>query len=399
MAIIHNEKNIELLKTNFYKELDSYFKTDEVIQWNIESFKKMFNSYLTSLLKTEFEIFMDQHEYNNSANGYSKKIIKTVYGEIEISVPRDRKGEFNSEILTKYSSSTEELSKVILQLFQFGLSHNDVCSFIDQIYGVKYSRQTISTMTKVCDQAVMEFNQIKLNNNYIALFLDATYIPIKFDKSYELQALHLVVGINTLGYQEILSYTIGYRENLTLWAEALDDIKKRGVENIDVIVSDGFVGMNKIIKSRLPNTKVQRCTVHILRNIIDKEAKKDVNAMTAEFGSLFKMTDIDGFNIQLDFLKQKYSKYKGFLDSTFEDQNITTYLSFPVLMHRTIRTTNRIEAVNQKIKTRIKFKQNFPNRESFERTLVASIIQQNNQSQKPVGGLIEYLKDRKNGQS
>lgn len=395
MSIEHTNQNIELLKSNLYKELDATFIENSEIIWNIDSFNIFFKSYLNSLLRTEFELFMSEPENQSYRNGYSTRIIKTIYGEIELKVPRDRDGKFNSNILTKYSSSTEELSKVILQLFQFGLSHNDVCTFIDNIYGVKYSRQTISSMTSVTDKFVQEFNTRSLSSRYIALFLDATYIPIKFNNETKKQALHLVVAINEFGHQEIIAYSIGFRETLSLWEEALDDIKRRGVNEVDLVATDGFVGINPIVKSRFENVKIQRCTVHVLRNIMDRVTIEDSPSVKGDFSSLFKNSDRESFDNQLEYLLRKYSKYSDTFGKLFEDENITTYLDFPVLMHRTIRTTNRIEAINQKIKTRIKFKQSFPNRKSFERTLVSSIIQQNNQSDKPVGGLLTYIKQKK----
>ena len=395
MSIEHTQQNVELLKNNLFMELSTLFEQQKSIEWNIESFNKLFKSYLNSLLRTEFELFMKDTTRQSYRNGYSSRVIKTVYGEIEVKVPRDREGNFNSEILTKYSSSTEELSKVILQLFQFGLSHNDVCTFINNIYGVKYSRQTVSSMTQVTDQFVEEFNTRNLSERYIALFLDATYIPIKFENEIKKQALHLVVAINEFGHQEIIAYSIGFRETLTLWAEVLDDIKSRGVRDIDIVATDGFVGINTVVQSRFPTTKIQRCTVHVLRNIIDRVTLEDAPAVRGDFSSLFHNIDYESFNKQLDYLLVKYKKYGDTLKKIFTDENITTYLSFPVLMHRTIRTTNRIESINQKIKTRIRFKQSFQNTRSFERTLVASIIQQNNQSDKPVGGLLDYIKRKK----
>jgi transposase-like protein len=395
MSIEHTQQNVDLLKNNLFNELDTLFGQNEIIEWNIESFNNLFKSYLNSLLRTEFELFMNDPENQSYRNGYSSRIIKTIYGEIEVKVPRDRDGKFNSDILTRYSSSTEELTKVILQLFQFGLSHNDVCTFINNIYGVKYSRQTVSTMTQVTDQFVDDFNSRELSERYIALFLDATYIPIKFENEIKKQALHLVVAINEFGHQEIIAYSIGFRETNTLWGEVLDDITTRGVCEIDIVVTDGFVGINAVVQSRFPTTMIQRCTVHVLRNILYRVTFEVSPAVKGDFSSLFRNTDHESFNNQLNYLLVKYSKYQDTLNKLFADENITTYLDFPVLMHRTIRTTNRIESINQKIKTRITFKQSFQSRKSFERTLVSSIVQQNNQSDKPVGGLIDYIKRKK----
>ena len=325
MSIEHTQQNVELLKNNLFMELSTLFEQQKSIEWNIESFNNLFKSYLNSLLRTEFELFMKDTTRQSYRNGYSSRVIKTVYGEIEVKVPRDREGNFNSEILTKYSSSTEELSKVILQLFQFGLSPKDVCTFINNIYGVKYSRQTVSSMTQVTDQFVEEFNTRNLSERYIALFLDATYIPIKFENEIKKQALHLVVAINEFGHQEIIAYSIGFRETLTLWAEVLDDIKSRGVRDIDIVATDGFVGINSVVQSRFPTTKIQRCTVHVLRNIIDRVTLEDAPAVRGDFSSLFHNTDYESFNKQLDYLLVKYKKYGDTLKKIFADEKKVTY--------------------------------------------------------------------------
>lgn len=171
-------------------------------------------------------------------------------------------------------------------------------------------------------------------------------------------------------------------------------MKLRGVESVDIFISDGFVGLDKVVKERYPKSRIQRCTVHIMRNILAKVTQRDRTIIAAELSELFKMTTMSGFTMYLDSMKERHNKYKSVFNGTFENEYVTTYLDFPKLMHRTIRTTNRIEAVNQKIKTRIRFKQNFPDLDSLERILVSSIIAQNGKSNRTVGGLQDYKRIR-----
>ncbi len=180
-----------------------------------------------------------------------------------------------------------------------------------------------------------------------------------------------MVGINQEGYQEIIGYIIGFKESKIQWLEALLDIKNRGVEHVDIFVSDGFVGIESVIMSAYPNSKIQRCTVHLMRNLKARLSQKDTASVLADFSQLFRLSNRALFDAELSYLKQKYEKYSKDINAIFSQDNVTTYLNYPSAMHRTIKTTNRIEAVNQKIKTRIRFKQNFPNRDSLERSLVS----------------------------
>lgn len=388
MTNFHLTETTEIFKTNLFSELEPLLKKE--IDWTTSDFNLLFESYMNALIKSEFELFMKNSGQDAIRNGYVTKRIKSLQGEIEIKVPRDRSNTFESEVLTSYSSCTKELSKAIIKLYQLGLSTTDVSDYIDDIYGVSYSKQSISSMTKVTSELVEQFKLRQLDGRYIALFLDATYIPVCFASSFEKQAVQLVVGINCEGYQEIIGYVLGFKETKVLWGEVLDDIKSRGVTCVDIFVSYGFVGLDKVIKERYPKARIQRCTVHLLRNLLSKVTDTDTPAILAEFKELFKMSTRDSYELQLNYLKEKYSKYESTINNVFDNEYVTTYLDFPKLMHRTIKTTNRIEAVNQKIKTRIRFKQNFPNVESLERMLVSSIILQNGKSNRTVGGLEAY---------
>jgi transposase-like protein len=391
-----NNSEIELFKRIAAKELNKFLDAlcegdvGETLEFKFKA--ELIEVFYNVMIKTEFELLMMDKSNQLKKNGFADKKINTELGALDIKYPRDRHGNYYPSSIPKYTKTTEELSNVILILLQFGLSTRDITIFLEQAYGLIYSKSTMSNYSNVILEKVDEYKISKLDSRYIALYLDATYIPIKFENEYQRQALHLVVAINKHGYQEIIGYKIGFVENTYLWGEVLDDLKSRGVETVDIIISDGFVGLEKIIKSRFPASSIQRCTVHVLKNIRSKVQVKDQPAIVAEFSNLFKMSNIDSFTKQLDHLKEKYTKYESMISATFSDESITTYLQFDPSVQKTFRTSNRIESVNQKLKTRIKFRQQFPSVESFEKILVSSIIIQNNYFDKLVHGMKDYIK-------
>lgn len=352
--------------------------------------------FMQGLISAEFELFMgfpkNHRSINgNHRNGSHKRSLNTTDGVMSLDIHHDRDCEFFPSCLKKKQRRVEELSISIIKLFEMGMSNKQIINFVDDMYGSSYSKQTVSLITEVINDTVIEFKNRALSKRYVAIFIDATYVPIRFENKFEKQALHLVVGINALGLQEVLGYVIGFNENNEQWAEILDDIKKRGVENVDIFVSDGFVGIDKIIKQRFPTSRIQRCIVHLMRNVKSRVKTGDKKSITSDLSLLFKIDNIETLEFEKNRLLEKWSQYANILNPIFENEYAFTYIDFPTCIHRTINTTNRIESVNQKIKIKISHKQQFPNNDSFERILVSTLISMNHSSTRVATGMKEYL--------
>ncbi len=174
-------------------------------------------------------------------------------------------------------------------------------------------------------------------------------------------------GITKDGYQEILGYTIGHSENTTLWDELLYDLKSRGLSSVDIFVMDGAPGVDKIVKKHYPKSDIQVCTVHALRNMMNKISPKDKSELIPLLKDLFLFTDLD--------LVYKQTQ----INNMIQKEYLFTYLKYPNVIHKAIKSTNRIEAINQKIKTRISHKRAFP-------------LELNIHSLRKVNGMESYLK-------
>lgn len=330
-------------------------------------------------------------EKSNYRNGSHTKKFKTKDGEVELTIPHDRNSEFYPSSVPKHRRRSEEISAAIIELFALGNSNREVINFVDNVYGASYSRQTISNIVEVLDEVVAEFNTRVISSNYLAIFMDATYIPIRFNNTYDKQAIYLVCGITEDGYQEILGYTIGFSENLTLWEELLDNLKSRGMKHADVFVMDGARGVPELTLSMFPESKIQVCTFHTMMNLGNKLKKSDRKEVLRRVSDLFKLSNRNLIDLQMAEIISNYPQYKKELEHMHNRDYIYTFTSFPQCIHKLIRTTNRIERINGKIKTAISHKRVFPNRESLERILVSVIIDINTKSTRKVNGMEDYL--------
>lgn len=360
--------------------------------------KEFIELFMNALIKSEFEMFLGYKKYErtdlektNYRNGSHKKSFKTRDGEIELTIPHDRNGGFYPISVPKHKRRSEEISAAIIQLFALGNSNREVVTFVEEVFGTSYTPQSISNVVEVLDEIVQEFNSRKISSNYFAIFMDATYIPIRFNDTYDKQAIYLVCGITADGFQEILGYTIGFSENLSLWNELLQNLKDRGLQECEVFCMDGARGVPELVRGMFTRSKVQVCVFHSMKNLSHKLRKSDRAEILSAISDLYKLQDMDIINLQIGKIISRYPQYQRILENYFEAEYMFSYIHFPQCVHKLIRTTNRIERMNGKIKTAISHKRVFPNRESLERILVSVIIDINTKSTRKVNGMEDYL--------
>ena len=303
-------KKLELIKQKIKESLDLYYKSMEnddisklFVSGDIQ--KEFIEIIASSFIKAEFELFMGYPPYMrtetikaNYRNGSHTKQFQTNSGEIKLTIPEDRNSEFTPSIIDKYQTRSTEFTSSIINLFKLGLSNKEIVDFANNVYGNTYSPQNISNITSVITEVVNEFKSRTIREKYFALFIDATYIPIKFDGSYEKQALYLVSGITTDGYQEIIGYTIGFTENSTLWDELLTDLKDRGLKSVDIFIMDGAKGVPDVVKSHYPQSDIQICTVHALRNAMNKVRVSDKSEFIPKLKNLLLLSSNDLIDLE-----------------------------------------------------------------------------------------------------
>lgn len=334
-----------------------------------EAFNEMMKIELTSFL--EYEPY-ERNDNDDCRNGYSDKILNTSFGPIHLKIPRDRLSKYSTALVNKYQRHDGTTEDTILKLFHSGLTNSEISDIVEALYSKKYSKTTVSNITKLVTDNVEAFKRRSLHQHYAVIYVDATYTPIR-RKTVDKEGLSIAIGITPEGYKEVLGYVISPQESATIWDELLYDIKQRGVQTVNLFVTDGLSGMVQAIERNFPMAKIQRCLVHVQRNIYAKARVKDRKEVMEDFKAVYNAKDLDEAKQQLSSFKEKWSKnYKNIVKSiTDSEEYLLTFYSFPKSCWKSIYTTNIIEGFNKQIKRMIKHKEQFPDPESLERFIVS----------------------------
>lgn len=342
-----------------------------------EVFRSHLEMAINSLLATELTEFLDYEKYDragfnsgNSRNGAYSRTLHTEYGDLAIQIPRDRNGEFKQQTVAPYKRSNDTLEDTVILLFKKGITMSEIAHLIGKMYGHHYTPQTISNMTMAVSKNVEAFQNRKLNNRYVCVYLDATYIAVRRD-TVSKEAVYIAVGIREDGSKEVLAYKIAPTESAYNWKELLEELKERGVEDVLLFVSDGLKGMADAVFSVFPKAKYQVCLVHVGRNIAHKVRVEDRQEICEDFKTIHQATDAKTATKALETFSDKWGKsYKKVTQGLLENPYLLTFYQFPKDIWRSIYSTNLIESFNKQIKKYTKRKEQFPNEESLERFLV-----------------------------
>ncbi|GLI57794.1 hypothetical protein PM10SUCC1_33080 [Propionigenium maris DSM 9537] len=236
--------------------------------------KDMFKDLVSLMLEAEMEETLGYSKYerndaaDNSRNGYNDKKIKTSLGEVELDIPRDRKGTFEPQVVPKYSRDISDIKDKIISMYGRGMSTTDINDHLEEIYGMSFSPTQISRIT---DKVMEEANQWKsrpLKVCYSFVFLDGIHFNVKTNGKVTNKAAYIIVGTDLEGKKDILSITVGENESSKFWLKEIDSLRSRGVEEIFITSVDGLPGFKEAIKAIYPDTKVRRCIVHQIRNTL-----------------------------------------------------------------------------------------------------------------------------------
>lgn len=348
-----------------------------------ELFQDHLERAINSLLQAELTTFLDYEKYDrngfnsgNSRNGNYSRTFKTEYGELNLTIPRDRNGEFSQQTLPAYKRTNDSLETTIIQLFQKGITMAEISKLIEKMYGHHYTPQTISNMSKLVAEDVLAFKERTLEANYSVIFMDATHIPVK-RQTVSKEAVYITIGIRLDGTKEVLGFTIAPTESAYIWKEVLQDLRKRGLEEVLLVVTDGLSCIEESIHSVYPNAQFQQCCVHVSRNIAHKVRVRDRKEICEDFKLVYQANSKEEALDHIDFMIRKWKKQYPRVVNLLLNPALLTFYNFPHAIRRTIYSTNLIEGFNKQLKRYTRRKEQFPNEESLERFLVSQFNQYN----------------------
>ena len=327
-------------------------------------------------LKAEIDSHLAQDLEKNRKNGYSEKTMRTEHGEFKLKTPRDRNGSFEPQVVKKNQTyMSDEIEKKMLSLFSLGNSYSQIIDHIEEIYGVGFSKPAVTAVTDKLIPMLEEWKKRPLDVIYPFLYLDAIHYKVREDGQYVSKAFYTVLGVTVEGKKEILGLYLGENEGAKFWLQVLTDLHNRGVEDILIASIDGLKGFPEAINAIFPNTEIQLCIVHQIRNSLKYVASKHQKEFAKELKTVYQAFSKEEAESALDKLESKWGKkYPIVFDSWYNNwENLSSYFKYPKDIRRIIYTTNIIESVHRQFRTLTKTKGAFPNDKSLLKLLYAGI--------------------------
>lgn len=328
-------------------------------------------------LQAELESHLAQDLQKNRKNGYTSKTMKTEHGTFELETPRDRNGSFEPEIVKKSQTHlSDEIERKMLSLFSLGSSYTQITDHIEDIYGVHFSKPAITAVTDKLIPMLDAWKKRPLEAIYPFLYLDAIHYKVREDGQYISKAFYTVLGINLEGRKEILGLYLNESEGAKFWMQVLTDLQNRGVKDILIASIDGLKGFPDAINAVFPQTEVQLCIVHQIRNSLKYVASKHQKVFANELKFVYKAFTKEEAELELDKMEEKWGKKYPIVFESWRNKwdNLSNYFKYPEDIRRIIYTTNIIESVHRQFRTLTKTKGAFPNDNSLLKLLYAGIL-------------------------
>ena len=364
----------ELLQTSGISSMDD-------IQ---DLFKETIAEFMENGLEAELddELGYSKYDYknkdtDNSRNGHSNKTLRTSYGDVGVSVPRDRKGEFEPQLLKKNQTSvSQDIEEKIISMYAKGMTTGDIEAHIQDIYGIEVSDTTISRITDKILPVAKDWQQRPLETVYAVVFLDAIHYHVRSEGQIVKKAVYIAIGIDLGGKKDVLGMWVGENESAKFWAMVLNGLKNRGVEDIFIACTDNLTGFSAAIEAVYPRTEIQNCIIHQLRNSSKYVSYKDLKARMVDLKAVYAAIDEPSALNALDVFSDRWDKKYPKISQSWRDNwsNLSTYFKYPQEVRRLIYTTNAIEGFNRQLRKVPKSKSVFPTDDSLFKMLYLAMM-------------------------
>lgn len=347
-------------------------------------FKETIAEFMEDGLETELddELGYSRYDYcnkntENSRNGHSSKTLRTSFGDVEVAVPRDRKGEFEPQLLKKNQTSiSQDIEEKILSMYAKGMTTGDIEAHIQDIYGVNVSDTTVSRITDKILPVAKEWQQRPLEAVYAVVFLDAIHYHVRSEGHIVKKAVYIAIGIDLDGHKDVLGMWVGENESAKYWATVLNSLRNRGIEDIFIACTDNLCGFSTAIEAVFPKTEIQNCIIHQIRNSSKYVSYKDLKALMADLKAVYAAVDEDAALMALDTFSEHWDKKYPTISQSWRANwaNLSTYFKFPQELRRLIYTTDAIEGFNRQLRKVTKAKSVFPTDESLFKMLYLAMM-------------------------
>ena len=353
--------------------------------------KEFTQKFLREALEAELEEFLGYKKYersasDNSRNGYTAKTVKTACGPIELLVPRDRKGEFEPQLIRKRQTMLDEIENQITALYAKGMSTRDIQEILSDMYGFNVSPSLISRITDRILPRIKEWQARPLKEKYFLLWIDCIFYNIREDGQVRKKAIYVVIGIDLEGYKEILGFWIDGTESSRFWLGVLNDLKARGVRDVFIFSVDGLTGLDRAIEAAFPKADIQRCVVHQIRNSLRYVSWKDKRELARDLKKVYGAPTLEVAEREFEDFSAKWGEKYPHVVKSWEAnwEALTTFFKYPEEIRRVMYTTNIIESVNSKFRKATAGRRVFPTEESLLKCLYMAAMELERKWRRPI---------------
>ena len=349
--------------------------------------QRLVKDVLENILEAEMDEHLGRDKYQrqndiepserNYRNGYSQKNLRSSFGTVDLDIPRDRKSEFEPQIVKKYETVCNELDKKIISLYANGITTSDIQAEIEDLYGITISPSMVSKITDKVIATATEWQNRMLDKIYPIVYLDAMYFKVRSNGKIVNKAVYICLGYTMEGYKDILGLWVDEAEGAKFWLGICNDLKNRGVKEILIACMDGLKGLPQAIQTVFPSANIQTCIVHQIRNSIKYIASKDKKSFMKDLKEVYKAPTEELALAQLDKLKETWGNSYGMvIDSWYNNwNNLSTFFDFSPRIRKIIYTTNALEGFNRQVRKYTKSRTIFPTDESLNKCVYLATME------------------------
>ena len=317
----------------------------------------------------------EQSDAGNNRNGYTSKTLQTEDGQFELDTPRDRAGSFEPQLVKKHQRRFTSMDDKILFLYAQGMTTREIVTTFKEMYDADVSAALISKVTDAVLEQVIEWQSRPLDAVYPIVYLDCIVVKIRQDKKVINKAVYLALGVNMEGHKELLGLWLSENEGAKFWLNVLTELQNRGVKDILIACVDGLKGFPDAINTAFPQTQIQLCIVHMVRNSLKYVTWKDYKAVTADLKQIYQSATEEEALLALDRFSDRWDDKYPQISRSWRAHwhNLNTLFSYPHEIRKAIYTTNAIESLNSVIRKAIKKRKLFPTDDSAKKVIYLAI--------------------------
>jgi putative transposase len=370
-------------------ELLKEYRNPEDLMGEGGIFKQLTKALIERCLTTELDTHLEEERTTpeesspkNRRNGHSKKTIKGEFGQAEIGIPRDRTGAFEPQLVQKGQTRFNGFDDKILSLYARGMTTRDIQAQLLDLYGVEVSPALISNVTEAVEQERQAWQNRSLEAVYPIVYMDAIVVKVRHEGRVINKAIHLALGVNLAGQKELLGLWMTQNESSKFWLSVLTELQNlgcacrtRGLKDIFIACVDGLTGFPEAIETVFPQTQVQLCIVHLVRNSLSYVSYKDRKTVAADLKTVYcAKTEAEAEQALMSFAERWDRQYPTISKSWMHHwERVRPFFAFPGDIRKAIYTTNAIESMNMTLRKVLRNHRSFPTDESAMKVIYLAI--------------------------